>query len=172
MTDFKVIVDDKAAHLRIENLKENLQELQPVFVNFQAYMKRRQALMFRRLRKGGSFRGVTWRPFANLYTRKSTGETIPAWGGVERLDGQGLVLGRKRTSGKRITKNSSIMRDRGRLAIASLSDHTITSNTLTMDTPEEYAKYQNAARPFQFFEVPKDTRTLQRLIKKQIEADE
>lgn len=35
---------------------------------------------------GGTFRGKAWPAFADQYTRKTDGVTVPAWGGVRRIE--------------------------------------------------------------------------------------
>jgi phage gpG-like protein len=56
-----------------------------------------------------------WKPFSDQYTRVTDGVTVPAWGGVPKIRGKGLVKGRKRPSGKRITEQSKLLQDTGHL---------------------------------------------------------
>jgi hypothetical protein len=157
----------KAANrLAIKELQDNLNNLRPVFANFHTYMLRRVALQFRKLRRGGTFRSATWADFAPQYTRKTDGVTVPAWGGVARIHGGGKVLGRKRNSGKRVTERSALMADRGRLRNSALTSVKMSKNSMRIDTPVAYAKYQNAMRPFQYFEDPQDVNALRRLFRK------
>lgn len=147
----KIRLDAIETEMNIRGLQDRVSDLTPALRDFHAYMIRRTVLMFRRLRKGGSFRGVSWQPFANQYTRVTDGVTVPAWGGVPRLRagrsarkvrsgfvrgaysdlqsrklrGQkatgGTVRGRVRHSGKRVTKGASVMADSGRLRNAALT---------------------------------------------------
>ena len=88
------------AEAEIKGLAVKMQNLRPMFVDFQSYMQRRTTLMFSRLSRGsGSFRGVSWPWFAPQYTR-ADGTVVPAFGGIPKLNGKGLVKGRKRASGK------------------------------------------------------------------------
>ena len=152
----------------IRGLRGNIEDLTPAFVNFHAYMMRRTFLMFRNLKRGGTFRGVRWAWFAPQYVRKD-GTVVPAEGGIPKVRGEGMVKGRKRHSGKRVTKSSSLMRDTGRLYTAALTFQRIRQGrVLVMDTPVQYARYQNELRPFQFFEDPVDVNVLRRMILKRL----
>jgi hypothetical protein len=65
---------------------ERARDLRPVWATFRAYMARVTHDTFDALGKGGgTYRGVTWAPFADQYTRKTDGVVVPAWGGVPRL---------------------------------------------------------------------------------------
>lgn len=149
MLNFKI--DSRRAAILLDELGDKVSDLTPAFTNFHAYMLRRTALMFVRLKKGGQFRGETWEYFSPQYTRKTDGVTVPAWGGVPRLrsgysarklrggfvrgaysrldtgrlSGQqktgGPIRGRLRHSGKRITPSASMMADTGRLRNAALT---------------------------------------------------
>jgi len=164
----KIKVDPKEAILHIQGIEGKLKDLTPVFTDFHAFMIRRTTLMFRRLKKGGDFRGVHWNWFAPQYTRKD-GTVVPAEGGIEKVKGRGVVKGRKRHSGKRITSSSNLMRDTGRLYTAALNIQRIRRGTvLIMDTSVQYARAQHQLRPFQFFEDPADINALRRMIIKRL----
>ncbi len=134
----QIIIDDRVASARLKGIRASAGNLRPAFINFEAYMQRVITLMFRRNRRGGGDRGVTW-PFFKR-------------------------IGQLRPSGKRVTRNSSLMRDTGRMITAVLSKSRRTATRLEMDTPVEYAKWQHQMRNFQFFEYPKDVEQLRRFI--------
>lgn len=163
----RIEANTEKAVIFIDDLKGAIGNLRPVFVDFQAYMLRRTALTFRNLKRGGSFRGVSWRWFAPQYTR-SDGTVVPAEGGIPKVRGTGLVKGRLRHSGTRVRSSSSLVADSSRLRNAALTDVRITDTTLVMDTPIDYAKYQQAMRPFQFFDDPADVNALNRFIQRRI----
>lgn len=149
MLNFKI--DSRRAAILLDDLGDKARDLTPAFTNFHAYMLRRTALMFVRLKKGGEFRGEKWEYFSPQYTRKTDNVTVPAWGGVPRLRAgysarklrggfvrgaysrldtgrlagqrktKGPVRGRRRHSGKRVTPGSSMMADTGRLRNAALT---------------------------------------------------
>lgn len=155
------------AEAEIKGLAVKMQNLRPMFVDFQSYMQRRTTLMFSRLSRGsGSFRGVSWPWFAPQYTR-ADGTVVPAFGGIPKLNGKGLVKGRKRASGKRIRPADKVMQDTGRMKTAVLARQNLSGSRFVMDTPAEYAKFQHALRPFQFFEDD-DAKVLTRLFRKHI----
>jgi hypothetical protein len=152
----RIKVDDSQVKLTLKDTKGRLRDMRPVFTNFHVYMMRRVQLMFERLKSGGtSFRGVGWMWFARQYTRKD-GTIVPAEGGVPKVRGNGLVKGRKRHSGKRVTRSSNLMRDTGRLSSAALAFMRMSKSKIEMDTKVNYAGYQHRMRAYQFFEEPKD----------------
>jgi len=66
---------------------------------------------------GGTVRGQVWEPMKPQYTRKD-GTVVPAWGGVAKVRGKGLVKGKKRgkrPSTSRVTQQSVIGQDKGTL---------------------------------------------------------
>jgi hypothetical protein len=160
-------VEKNAAKLSISGMRGKVSNLRPVFISFQAYMQRRLTMMFSRLKRGGKYRGVTWRWFAIQYVRKD-GTVVPAEGGIKKVRGGGVVQGRKRQSGKRINKNSSLMQDVVTMKNAVLSQQRIRARILVMDTPTDYAEYQHALRPFQFFEQPKDSDVLADMLNRRL----
>ena len=90
---------------------------------------------------------------SDQYTRKTDGVTVPAEGGVARLDGRGVVLGRLRPSGARVDAGSNLLRDPARLstAVATVKRIRNAGRTLEIITPVEYAGAQQARRKFTFF---------------------
>lgn len=166
-----VKVDSKKAQIQITGLRQNLENLRPVFVNFHAYMFNRVSLQFARLRKGGQFRGEKWNWFAPLYTR-ADGTVIPAYGGVPKVRGEGRVLGRLRHSGKRVTPSSSVVQDTAVLRNAALNIFRIShgGRRVEMDTSARHAAYQHRLRPFQFFEDPRDVDTLRKMLLRKLEG--
>lgn len=166
----RIEANTEKAILFIDDLKGAIGNLRPVFADFHTYMLRRTALTFRNLRRGGNYRGVEWRWFAPQYRRKD-GTVIPAEGGVPKMRGDGVVKGRLRHSGTRVRSSSSLAADSSRLRNAALTSVSMTENRLVMDTPIEYAKYQHAMRPFQFFQDPADVNALNRFIQRRISGN-
>lgn len=127
---------------------------------------------------GGTFRGKVWPAFADQYTRKTDGVTVPAWGGVPRVQrgfrkatkwsdadrrgvsvGQrmaktsGTVSGKLRGSDQRVTQNSIQMRDTGELSQRLLpprADITRERIVLGGDAPDYYEHLHNK-RPVLFW---------------------
>jgi len=135
--------------------------------DFYGWMLRRTQLTFSKLgRKGNSapFRETLWRWFAPQYTRKS-GTVVPAEGGIVKVKGEGVVKGRKRHSGKRVTGQSMILQDRGMLKQSAISRFRIHRNILVAATPARYAKYQQKMRPFAFM-IQEDVEFLRKQVLK------
>jgi len=170
MIEFQIKTDE--SKIVLQDTVKRLSDMRPFFVNFWAYMQSRTQLTFTKLRKGGKFRGVTWPWFAGQYTRVTDGVKVPAEGGVARLSGKGTVKGRFRGKGKsekdRVKPTSNLLRHRGVMYNAALSQVKKTATRLEMDTPVNYADEQNAMRPFQFFELPKDGQIAARMAGKYI----
>lgn len=62
-----------------------------------------------RVGSGGTVRGVNWNEMATYYTRRD-GTKVPAWGGIPKVRGDGLVLGRKRKgSAGRVTQDKRFL---------------------------------------------------------------
>ncbi len=155
---FEIKVDTSQLD-RIRRLGDAAKDGRKPLKDFFLWYKARLTVMFARCGKGttgGSDRGATWKGFANQYTRKTDGVTVPAWGGVEKLYGKGNVKGRKRTKG-RVTAGSRLMRDTDAMFGRSLARPSILTQTQmrVFGTPE-YAKYQHAIRPWLFFYESED----------------
>lgn len=161
------------AEAELRGIDGRLGDLRPAFRNFEAHMLRRTALTFRRLGRGGTFRGVNWPPFAPQYRRKD-GTLIPAWGGVPKVRGKGTVKGKGRgqrvgdLKPKRVTPSSRLLRSTGKLATAAMTRVHKTPTVLVMDTPVKYARRQHSMRPFQFFEDPHDVDALRRFLMRRL----
>lgn len=137
--------DDVLAKMlkRAEDYKQPL-------TDFYGYMLRRTTLMFRKLgRKGNAitFRDQLWPWFAPQYKRKD-GTVVPAEGGISKVKGDGIIKGRLRHSGTRVTARSMIMADRGTMRNAVLARYRIGTHYATMKTPPRYAKFQNSLRRY------------------------
>ena len=126
--------------------------------------------IFARLRNGGTHRGVTWRYFADQYTRKADGVTVPAWGGVQRLRGRGTVQGRKRPSGARVKQGDAIMQDTNTLRSRALASVRITRFRLVMGNNLTYGAAQQAMRPYAFFHLPDDLDMIRRVFTEYFDA--
>ena len=176
--------DAKKLRQRLKKLAKNAGSPTRLWVRIHADQRTKTRMMFRQLRQGGTFRGVTWPWFADQYTRETDGVTVPAEGGVpnigqyswiakrhrERLKAAGqkvqyarknrMVKGRLRPSGKRVTRASSLMRDRGILYASAATVRRIINRgrTLEIVTPMGYAWAQQELRPFSFF-TQDDSRT-------------
>lgn len=149
----KITVDTRDVSRRMLRIQGASKSPVELFKRIHAHQQAMSGLMFRNLKRGGTYRGVYWPGLADQYTRKTDGVTVPAEGGVERLDGRGVVLGRLRPSGARVDAGSNLMRDTGRLstAVATVKRIRNAGRTLELITPVEYAEAQNKRRPFTFF---------------------
>ena len=168
-------MDDKAVQTMLRGLDAYAEAPEQAWEESAQYMRVRTDSMFKKLRKGGTHRGVTWRPFANQYTRKS-GVVVPAWGGVPRVapgyrkNGSrmsrisGTVQGRKRPSGQRLKKSDALMQDTMRMRGTAALVVRQTNNTMELGPQGvKYAKWQNKMRRFLFFETPKDASAIGRI---------
>ena len=136
----------------IQGMLTKSKDYRQPLTDFYGWMIRRTQLTFSKLGKKGKstpFREVLWRWFAPQYTRKD-GTVVPAEGGVAKLRGRGVVKGRLRHSGKRVTSSSRTVQDRGTVKQSALARFRIGNNYLVAETPTRYAKYQQAMRPFAF----------------------
>jgi len=125
--------------------------------------------MFERLRRGGAHRGVTWKYFAPQYTRQGgrdgTGDrsTVPAWGGIAKVRGKGVVKGRRRPSGARLRDGDSLMQDTGMMRSRAALVMRMSTRTLLLGPQGvRYAAAQQAQRPFLFFHLPQDLTVLEK----------
>jgi hypothetical protein len=113
---------------------------------------------------GKMFRGVYWRGVRPLYFRKDG--PVPPWGGVKKVQRSkpfgklkasgrvsvkpsGLVLGRKRPSGARVSPGDIVGQDTAKMARELTSRYVIAANKrrVSMYAVVKYAKYQNMLRP-------------------------
>ena len=136
----------------LQKMLEKAKDYKQPLTDFYGYLLRRTALMFTKLgRKGNTapFRETVWPWFAPQYTRKD-GTVVPAEGGVAKVRGEGVIKGRKRHSGTRVTARSMIMSDRGTMRNAVLARYRIGTHYATMKTPPKYAEFQNNLRRFMF----------------------
>ena len=143
---------------------------EPAWRKFAQYMRVVTDRTFSRLRRGGTFRSVTWRYFAAQYTRKD-GTVVPAWGGIPKVRGTGLVLGKKRPSGQRIASGDAIMQDTRHMA--SRAGLVIRQSRTRLELGPQgvrYAAEQNEDRKFLFFQVEKDLPELVKILAKHIQT--
>jgi len=154
-------LEDKKLKQLLDTVEENLGgDVRPVFREFAQYMRTVTDNTFKRLRFGGTYRGVSWDYFAPQYTRKTDGVTVPAWGGVSKVHGSGNVKGRKRASGARVKVGDSVVQDLGTLRANAALVLQMTKDRLILGNPNlSYAAEQAEMRPFLFF-TPKDAKEL------------
>jgi hypothetical protein len=148
----KVIVENKRLLARLKNFHGKAADLRKPNKKFAQYFRVAVDRHFKALKKGGTNRGVTWKPFAPQYTRKTDGAVVPAWGGTKKVRGAGRVKGRLRPSGTRITKGSALLQDTNTLR--SRATLTIRQTRTSMEVGPQgvnYAAKQHARRPFLFF---------------------
>lgn len=161
MLNFKL--DTSRAEILISNTEKAISDFTPIFKKFRMYMISAITLQFNQnsgdIRGGGDARGTHWDYFADQYVRKD-GTVVPAWG----IPGQ--VQGRLRHSGQRVKLGDSIMQDTGEMKRAVLSQHSITPKRLVMSTGsgEKKVSCQHRMRNFQYFDLPKDTEVLRKMI--------
>lgn len=158
-------IDASEVTRRLDDLQEKGRNARPIWRRFAQYMRVRTDQTFKRLRTGGSFRGVTWDYFAPQYTRKTDGVQVPAWGGVPKLYGGGNVLGRLRPSGARLAYGDALMQDTGTLRTRAALVLSLRHDHLIMGTNLKYAPRQQRLRRFLFFETPRDVNQLLNIAK-------
>jgi len=150
---------DKATAKMLHDIGDRAKNVRPAWRLLQAYMMQEIGMMFRTMgsgQSGGKGRGTMWEGFANQYVRKTDGVVVPAWGGVQKVYGEGFVLGRKRPSGKRITKSSRLMQDTGKLTQAVAAKATISNRQMVLKTTTAYTEEQDRLRRFMYWWLPKD----------------
>uniref|UniRef100_A0A6M3LBC5 Tail protein n=1 Tax=viral metagenome TaxID=1070528 RepID=A0A6M3LBC5_9ZZZZ len=159
-----------------EQVQQRLTDPQPVFRRFAQYMRVQTDNTFDRLRRGGTYRGVHWDYFAPQYTRKGGRDgkgdrsTVPAWGGVPKVRGRGLVQARMRPSGARLRPGDSLMQDTGTMRARAALVMGITRHALILGPQGvRYAAAQQARRPFLFFSIPTDSDRLEQFAVEHLE---
>ena len=181
MPKTRLKIDDRAVRQRLDALGDAAVDLKPAWKEFGAYMRVVTDRQFAKLRKGGTYRGVTWKPFAPQYVRRD-GTVVPAWGGVPKVRGKRYktgkrageirgkkVKGRLRPSNSRITKRSALMQDTGTMKGRAALTTALRRKSVEMGPQGvRYAKEQNDRRPFLFFDTPKDARVLVRIIRRHL----
>lgn len=124
----------------------------------------RQTLKYMQIGRGstgGSTRGITWRPFQYQYIRKTDGALVPAWGGVKKLYGKGVVKARKRVRG-RVTPGSWLMRDTQQMFRSMVSSPiSLTVTRMRIGPKVGYAEYQHKRRSVCEIYAPEDEPSLQ-----------
>jgi hypothetical protein len=99
--------------------------------------------------------------------RKGAARDIETRGMVGAKEISGPIWGRLRHSNTRVTARSRIMQDHRHMAQDALSRLRIGADYLIAQTPIEYAKYQQASRPFAFM-VQEDVEYLRQQIIKHL----
>ena len=86
MNDVTIRVRREGLSAWLVELRGRARDLRPFWPSPFAYMAIETAALFDHMgHDGGTFRGVTWPGFADQYTRKTDGVTVPAEGGVPRI---------------------------------------------------------------------------------------
>lgn len=99
----KVAVSNSFAVNAISRMVRSLGDFSPVLKEFHAYHADQVDSVFDRLAQGGTYRGLTWRPWPE--------SALPH----RRKDGNGMTLGRKRPSGNRVSASARLNDDTGEL---------------------------------------------------------
>lgn len=169
-------VDDRKARALMRDVEKVGGDVRPALRRFHAYTRVRTDRTFRRLRRGGTYRGVRWDGFAPQYTRKGgrdgTGDTstVPAEGGIAKVRGRGVVKGRLRPSRTRVDSTSAVMQDTKTLrARAAATMFTLAKTRIVFGTNLKYARRQQDLRRFLFFELPRDRREFMQLLQEYID---
>ena len=159
-----VTVDKRAVDRMLKGIEVKSKDVRKGWQVFQQYMRVRTDQTFEKLRHGGSFRGVRWKYFAPQYKRKD-GTVVPAWGGIPKVRGGGMVQGRRRASGALLKKGDSIVQDTETLRKSAAMVQRQTGDVLELGPGGLiYAAYQQRMRPFLFFETPKDLTQLTKIM--------
>ena len=70
----------------LAEMRGRARDLRPYWPSVSGYMDGETVALFEHMgHDGGTYRGVTWPGFADQYTRKTDGVTVPAEGGVPRI---------------------------------------------------------------------------------------
>ena len=152
MAEEHIKVDSAATELNLKELAGKVKNPKPVLKAVHVDMMGKTDKTFKALAHGGTYRGVTWRPFA------------------------ASSIGRRRPSGKIITMQSNLLRDTGRMAAAAGQSQVWADGgfTLHMTTKgaaiAKYAPRQQAMRPFLFYEVPQDSERAAQITKDYIDG--
>lgn len=165
----RITLNDRQLRRHLRQLIAQGADFTRPLLSFRQYMAGAVDSLFDVLSYGrgqASHRGVSWPGFAPQYTRKD-GTVVPAWGGIPKVRGKGMVKGRKRPSGTRLTPVSALMQDTANLrgkAITALFRQSKTA--LSFGTPEavDYAGEQAARRPYLFFYLPQDQPALRQIL--------
>lgn len=153
-------VDDKDVKRMLDGVNLSAKQSKKAWRKFTQYMRVRTDQTFDRLRRGGSFRGVTWAPFKPQYVRQD-GTVVPAWGGIAKVRGRGKVQGRLRPSNTRLTRGDSLMQDTMTMRQGAVSTVRATNESIEYGPVGlVYAAAQQRRRMFLFFEVPRDLKEL------------
>jgi hypothetical protein len=123
--------------------------------------------------KGGydPFRNILWEPLAPQ-SKRASGKVIPAWGGVPRKDGKGMVKGRTRPSGKRVNRGDALNQDSGRFRQRAATGYVaITKDSLTFGPNLNYSNWIENIRPAVFIS-DSDASLFERLLDKYIFGSE
>ncbi len=141
---------------------------QKCWSTIQAYLHSQQSLHFDKSAKGGEFRGEKWEYFKPQYIRLD-GTEVPVWGGIPKEKGEGMVEAAIRTKSplKYYKPDDHLMQNTGRLRNALLSEMRVSENQITLITPVNYAKEQDAMRPFNFL-TETDIQFIERSIAREI----
>lgn len=152
---------------RFGNIRGAINNFQPLWPAITAYMQSVISLQFSDNAKGRKkVRGKYWPWFAPQYTR-SDGTVVPAEGGIARLDGKGMVLGRLRDSTRqRVSPESNLMRNTGIMFGGLLNNPIMRDDELIMRSTgnQEQISYQNSLRPFLFFQKSRDPNMIKQII--------
>lgn len=177
-----IYLDDKKAQGLLRAKVRKHRDVRPALLKIQHYMVTRIALQFQKLHKGGRDRGVHWRDLqgrpgkrqrAGYSTRDgaqggyrqgvySDVATRRIRGGV--ITGGESTLGALRPSGKRVTADSAVMQDTGRLLrSAGKWIKRLSWNRIDFGTNVNYAARQDKMRRFMFFQIPRDLNEARRI---------
>ena len=179
-------IQDEAVKKLLSQVDKALSTGRAVFKEFSVYFRQVTDNTFKKLRHGGSYRGVSWDYFAPQYTRKTDSVVVPAWGGVPKIKagyakktktiklktksikiiqfgktGGKNVRGKLRPSGTRVKQGDSVVQDSGTLRARAALVVALKSEKLVVGPQGvSYAADQQEMRPFLFFEQPKDSEAL------------
>lgn len=158
-------INSKRAREVIRQVERIMGDARPALREFQQSHRVVTHETARRLRRGGDYRGVHWDYFAPQYIRQDGG-FVPAWGGVPRVDGKGLVQGRLRPSGQRVHQGDSVMQDTNTLVgRAAASVFKLTGTRIRFGVNLVYARAQFRMRPLLFFSLPEDAQRFARIVR-------
>ncbi len=160
MIDTTITVDDSGVIRTLQKLQHI--DFRKPLQRFRGYIVERlgHQIEVSSLTRGGSGRGIHWRPAAPHYTRKD-GTVVPAHGGVAKVRGQGTVQGRL-SRGKR-TKQDAKFYEGFAKAPGRMIRRRISGKRLEiMLSKSPGLQHAHQLREFMQFQMPKDQAELER----------
>ena len=162
----KMQIDDKELQKLLSGIQDKAmgKGFTAVWKNFHKYMQVRIDLMFDRLAKGGSFRGVKWPPFKSEFAYRMPTKAKKVWRKSSTRSGAKTektirVYTKVPASQAKLMQRTMNLRRNASKRIFQMS-----KKRVTFGSNIRYAAMQNRLRPFLVFEIDKDLIMARRMI--------